>query len=49
MEDGLLVNVNVKVKESWEIEGPVGLAPTERGPTESLRLGAGGRWKGRFR
>ena len=26
--------VNVKVKESWEIEGPVGLAPAERGPTE---------------
>ena len=30
----LVVNVNVKVKESWEIEGPVGLAPAERGPTE---------------
>ena len=26
--------VNVKVKESWVIEGPVGLAPAERGPTE---------------
>ena len=24
----------MKVKESWEIEGPVGLAPAERGPTE---------------
>ena len=36
--------VNVKVKESWEIEGPVGLAPAERGPTE-LREGEGGKWK----
>ena len=28
------MKVNVKVKESWEIEGPVGLVPAERGPTE---------------
>ena len=42
--------VNVKVKESWEIEGPVGLAPAERGPTELRececeREGEGGKWK----
>ena len=40
--------VNVKVKESWEIEGPVGLAPAERGPTELRECECereGGRWK----
>ena len=46
----MFVNVNVKVKESWEIEGPVGLAPAERGPTklrecECEREGEGGKWK----
>ena len=30
---------DVKVKEAWEIEVPVGLAPAERGPTEALTSG----------
>jgi len=35
----LFVNVNVKVKESWEIEGPVGFTPTEPAPRRVLKVG----------
>ena len=31
--------VNVKVKESWETEDPVRVAPAERGPTELRECG----------
>ena len=34
------LSVNVKVKESWEIEGPVGFGPDGAGPYRVFQVGS---------